>query len=630
MQYHLNGVRTGDPSVAEVQDPQGDTLPDRLDVLIIGCGPAGLTLAAQLAAFEDLDCHIVEGKDGPLRMGQADGIACRTVEMFEVFGFAHQVLQEAYWVNETSFWKPDPERPAHIRRNERILDTEEGLSEFPHVILNQARVHDLLLDRMAKGPRRMAPHYGWTFVEHTRDDDVDRPVKVRLSDATGAGRPDREVRCRVLVGCDGARSAVRRSMGLGLHGDSANKAWGVMDVLAVTDFPDVRLKSVIQSAEAGSVLIIPREGGYLLRLYIEMDKLGPDERAAGRDITVEQLIAAAQRILHPYTLDVKEVAWWSVYDIGQRVAERFDDAGEDLEPRVFICGDACHTHSPKAGQGMNVSMGDGFNLGWKLAAVLKGQAEPSLLRSYSGERQAVAEELVAFDRSFARIFSTPPAEVDDQDRHETQLQRSFIQHGRFTAGTATRYAASAITAAGAEQDRATGLTVGMRFHSAPVIRVADAKPMHLGHVARADGRWRLYAFAGAKDRGGPDGAIAGLCDWLSQNTHSPILRYTLAGSDVDALFDLRAVFQIPHRALELPDLPPSLRPVKGRFGLIDHEKVFATDPRPGHDIYDLRGIDREAGCLVIVRPDQYVAHLLPLDGKVALAAFFDAFMVRAG
>lgn len=181
---------------------------------------------------------------------------------------------------------------------------------------------------------------------------------------------------------DGARSNVRRAIGRQLVGDSANQAWGVMDVLAVTDFPDVRYKVAIQS-EQGNVLIIPREGGHLVRFYVEMDKLDADERVASRNITVEQLIATAQRVLHPYKLDVKNVPWWSVYEIGQRICAKYDDVADGVAtpdsplPRVFIAGDACHTHSPKAGQGMNFSMQDSFNLGWKLAAVLRKQCAPS-------------------------------------------------------------------------------------------------------------------------------------------------------------------------------------------------------------------------------------------------------------
>ncbi len=121
-----------------------------------------------------------------------------------------------------------------------------------------------------------------------------------------------------------------------------------------------------KSANEGSVLIIPREGGYLVRIYVELDKLQEDERVASRNITIDFVIAKAQRILHPYGLEVKEVAWWSVYEIGQRLCDKFDDVPEEeveaRSPRVFIAGDACHTHSPKAGQGMNVSMQDSFNL----------------------------------------------------------------------------------------------------------------------------------------------------------------------------------------------------------------------------------------------------------------------------
>ena len=111
-----------------------------------------MTLAAQLAAFPDIKTCIVEQKPGPLLLGQADGIACRTMEMFEAFGFSERVLKEAYWVNETTFWKPDDEQRENIVRSGRVQDVEDGLSEFPHVILNQARVHDFYLDVMRNSP----------------------------------------------------------------------------------------------------------------------------------------------------------------------------------------------------------------------------------------------------------------------------------------------------------------------------------------------------------------------------------------------------------------------------------------------------------------------------------------------
>ena len=162
MQFYLNGYRPGNPKLlpaAPAATGTSDTRPDAVDVLIAGCGPAGLVLAAQLAAFPDIRTRIVERKAGPLELGQADGIACRTVEMFQAFGFAQRLLEEAYWVNETVFWKPDPDDRTKIVRSGRIQDTEDGLSEFPHVIVNQARVHDYLLEVMRESSTRLVPQY---------------------------------------------------------------------------------------------------------------------------------------------------------------------------------------------------------------------------------------------------------------------------------------------------------------------------------------------------------------------------------------------------------------------------------------------------------------------------------------
>src|SRR6185436_12891503 len=150
------------PEIAEpsAQAPlKSDGLAYEVDILIIGCGPAGLTLAAQLAAFPDIKTRIVEQKPGPLQLGQADGIACRTMEMFEAFGFSERVMKEACWINETAFWKPDDTSQDRIARHGRIQDVEDGLSEFPHVVLNQARVHDFYLEVMRNSASRLEPHY---------------------------------------------------------------------------------------------------------------------------------------------------------------------------------------------------------------------------------------------------------------------------------------------------------------------------------------------------------------------------------------------------------------------------------------------------------------------------------------
>lgn len=645
MQFHLDGYSPGDPELYKASERIRDnslatSLPDQIDVLIIGCGPAGLTLAAQLAVFPDITTCIVDQKPGPLQKGQADGIACRTMEMFNAFGFVERVMREAYWVNETTFWQPDSKCPANISRKGRIQDVEDGLSEFPHVILNQARVHDCYLDHMLKSRSRLKPDYSRKFVSLSIDDGVQRdtldyPVTTTFERVDLAHKGQFEsVKARYVVGCDGARSAVRKSVGLSLHGDSANHAWGVMDVLAVTDFPDIRMKSLIRSANRGSIIIIPREGGYLVRLYVELGELDEGERVSDLDVTIDQLIETANDIFHPYTLNVKEVAWWSIYEIGQRLCDRYDDVPAHLVeqqlPHVFIAGDACHTHSPKAGQGMNVSMRDSFNLGWKLISVLQKRCKPSILRTYTNERQKVAKTLIEFDREWSKIMASAAQDAKDTQAtsdQTTEFQEYFVQNGRYTAGTLIQYQPSIVSGEPIHQHLAEGFDVGMRFHSAQVIRLADAKTIHLGHTVQADARWRLFAFADTDDPADSSSAIHTLSRHLVENSNSPLNKYTPRGADIDSVIDVRAIFQPHFRRLDIGLMPALLLPRKGCYKLVDYEKIFCTNPEHGVDIFETRKIDRQRGCIVLVRPDQHVAHVLPLDAFDELAAFFDTFMI---
>src|SRR5689334_2141458 len=220
MQFYLNGYKTGDPfredprsSVA--QQPGG--LPAEVDVLIVGCGPAGLVLAAQMATFPDIRTVVIDRKDGPLEVGQADGVACRTVEMFEAFGLADRLVREGYWVNEVCFWRPDPDDRTGIKRAGRIKDTEDDLSEFPHMIVNQARMLAYLRDHMQRSPSRLRPFYGLHVAELEVDTSgsSDYPVTVTVRHMTQLEETGdaSTVRAKYVVGCDGSRSRIRSAIG---------------------------------------------------------------------------------------------------------------------------------------------------------------------------------------------------------------------------------------------------------------------------------------------------------------------------------------------------------------------------------------------------------------------------------
>jgi phenol 2-monooxygenase len=342
-----------------------------------------------------------------------------------------------------------------------------------------------------------------------------------------------------------------------------------------------------------------------------------------RETTIEQIIEKANRILSPYSLDVRNVAWHSVYEVAHRLTDKFDDvpAGDEgsRAPRVFIAGDACHTHSAKAGQGMNVSMQDGWNIAWKLGHVLDGRAPESLLATYSAERQVIAKNLIDFDKQWSALMAAKQDELDDP----SELESFYVKTFEFPAGFMTQYEPSLIIAADTHQGLATGFPIGKRFKSAPVVRVCDGNPVQLGHHARADGRWRIYVFA---DAAGADGtAIGRLASWLTDDPGSP-LAATPAGLDVDAWFDVKLIVQQPHSEVDLGRVPGAFLPRTGPYGLIDYEKVYAADPEA--DIFEARGVSRE-GAIVVVRPDQYVADVLPLSATSELSAFFAPILSRS-
>jgi len=639
MQFHDHGYVSADPRVrpaAGVGLDRPADLPDEVDVLVVGSGPAGMLLAAQLSQYPTVTARVIERREGRLVLGQADGIQPRSVETFQAFGFAERIVAEAYNIGWMNFWGPDPSDSGRIVRRSRTADYALDISEFPHLIVNQARVLDYFAEAAADGPGRLVPDYGVEFAGLTVDGEGEYPVAVRVRASTGAGAgagagagsgaggAERTIRAKYVVGADGARSRVRDAIGRVHVGDISAHAWGVMDVLVDTDFPDWRIKCAI-NAEAGNILLIPREGGYLCRVYVDLGAVAADDDHRVRQTPIDEVIRRANEILHPYTLEVKQVAWHSIYEVGHRVTDKFDDIapGAGGDPRVFLAGDACHTHSAKAGQGMNVSMQDGFNLGWKLGAVVTGLAPASLLATYSAERRPVAQQLIDFDREWSSLMARKPEEISDPE----DLATYYLATAEFPSGFMTTYApGTGVVARDAQQDLAPGFPLGKRFKSAPVTLAADGNAVHLGHHATADGRWRIYVFAGADGVAGGS-AAARLGEWLA-SPDGPVTRYTPADVDVDAVFDAKVIVQGGYDEIDVTAVPALFRPHTGPLGLMDWEKVFAAAPTRWNetDIFAERGLSRD-GVVVVVRPDQYVAHIAPLDATESLAAFFAEWLL---
>ncbi|KAL4907206.1 hypothetical protein BDW74DRAFT_189734 [Aspergillus multicolor] len=560
--------------------------PTQTDVLICGSGSAGLSAATWLARY-GIPCKILERRAGPMTMGQADGVQCRTVEIFESFGMSEELLREAYHVLEVVFWAAGDEVDS-ISRTGRAADVQPGLSHCPHVILNQARINGLFIEAMRRFNGQEI-EYGWD-VRGVEVGDLEEEYPVKVT-AEKDGKLE-TFEAKYVLGCDGAHSTVRKALGYSMIGDSSDAVWGVMDMIPRTDFPDIRKKASIRS-KAGSLLIIPREGESrnLTRFYIE---LPPGTKP--KDVKLKDLQQAAKNILSQYEVEFTETVWWSAYAIGQRHADFFH---KDF--RVFLGGDACHTHSPKAGQGMNVSLQDGYNIGWKLAHVLKGLAPASLLETYVLEREKVAIDLINFDRYFSKLFSTKG------NASPAEFQEGFVKAGKYTAGLTAKYDESAITNdLGLSESLARNIVVGMRLPSSQVVRYCDSKPVQLASALRSDGRWRVMVFPGGIGIPRNKARLDAVGVYLASD-ESPLKTFQLQDGDCDSLIEPILVGYGPRHDIELDQIPSAFYPVTGKNQIKDLHKIFFDDEAynrvHGH-LYEHLGIDTENGAIVIVRPDQ--------------------------
>lgn len=280
-------------------------------------------------------------------------------------------------------------------------------------------------------------------------------------------------------------------------GDTADAVWGVMDIYPITDFPDIRKKSTIRSSE-GALVIIPREGNLMVRFYLQMP-LG----VSASSVTLEVLHNRARAIFQGFKLEIAKTAWWSAYTIGQRVASSFDA----LDRRVFLAGDSCHTHSPKAGQGMNVSLQDGYNIGWKLAQVLKGKVSHKILETYAKERRSVARDLIDFDRRLTQLYHEPPE----------NFEAHFLKSAAYMAGVTSSYADTVLTSAANSDNVASNLPVGSRCLNAKATRHSDALVMDFHRALPSDGYWRLAVFPGRIEPDALSGALDNVCPSHNQS-----------------------------------------------------------------------------------------------------------------
>jgi 2-polyprenyl-6-methoxyphenol hydroxylase-like FAD-dependent oxidoreductase len=352
---------------------------DAIDVLVVGAGPVGLTAAAELRRH-GVAARIVDLLPTPPQYAKAVGIQPRTLEVFEDMGLVDAVLDAAVPIRGQIVFRDGVE----VGRMDLELPPE---APFDFACLPQYETERLLSEHLERLGGR-----------------VERPLEVTALRDDGDGLeavlagPDAEerLRARYVVGCDGAHSVVRRAIGASFEGDRFPEEYMLGDVVVDWSFPQGYGLRATRAMEGGGedllvCIPLPGRGRYRMSMLVPPELAGSDvDHGFASDRPTPELrhIQAALDRLAPEPVTARDMRWSSVFRISHRIVDRYS-AG-----RAFVCGDAAHIHPPTGGQGMNTGIQDAYNLAWKLALAVRGEAAPGLLESYDAERRPVGEEVV--------------------------------------------------------------------------------------------------------------------------------------------------------------------------------------------------------------------------------------------
>ncbi|KAJ5717021.1 hypothetical protein N7488_002667 [Penicillium malachiteum] len=630
------------------------------DVLIVGAGPSGLMVAYWMARY-GIRTRIIDKRETKVFTGHADGVRMRTLELFDSIGIYHRVRHEGHPSVEAFFWVPGED--GKLIRQGPITPEQVFESPMAHLLLSQGRIERFMLDKIReysdieveRGVTAESLEY-----DQLQDNDPDtHPIsaKIQHSDPKKnlnipAGLPADEwddlyrqrkrrqagseiIKAKYIIGCDGAHSWTRKQLGIPYEGASTEHIWGVIDVVPISNFPDIRRMGIV-SSKAGTMLVIPRERN-LVRFYVPthiFESTTTNGRFDRSTITPEKIKTRVQAILTPYTFDFTIVDWWTVYQIGQRIAPAFSKGN-----RAFLAGDAVHTHSPKVGLGMNISMQDGFNIGWKIALVVAGVADPAILNTYNSERHPLAERLLAFDKFWSTYFTDDNQEGQTGAPGKTDEMINRVSGFQdFADGVKAFYGESPLVSkAGNETGPpcATKLVPGERVPPVKLRNPGNTLIKWTTRIMESDGLFKLVVLAGDIREKEQKERVDALGDYLSgldETRPSVLTRYVTIPGRPRGIVDTLTIHSAPWTEVEFFDFPEILRPCDLVIGW-DYGKIWCDcecswDRDCDGKGYERWGLDRIRGAMFVLRPDQYIGWVGELEDVDGLTRYLDGFLTQ--
>lgn len=349
----------------------------KTDVLIVGAGPTGLALACQLIRY-GVDFIVVDRNESTTPHSKAIGVQARTLEIYEQIGLAEKLLAEGTLATAARMIVG-----GKIRGEIQFGEYGKGMSPYPYFLFVEQGIHERILYDYIQSHGKSVR---WqTAVESFTQDESGVTAQIKNSDGT----PE-TVEAKYLVGCDGAKSLTRHSLGLEFSGGTFERLFYVADVQIDWDFEQGAFYVCL--AKTNVTAFFPMRGGSNNYRIVGTFPEGHDKDEG--DILYEEV----ERQIITDTeldLDITKVNWFSVYKVHSRSVNKFSRG------RCFLAGDSAHIHTPAGAQGMNTGIQDGYNLAWKLALTVKGKVSSQLLETYNEERLPNAKRLVeTTDRFF--------------------------------------------------------------------------------------------------------------------------------------------------------------------------------------------------------------------------------------
>ncbi|KAL4797127.1 FAD binding domain-containing protein [Aspergillus venezuelensis] len=422
-------MTTSDPSTAS---------DSAYDVVIIGGGPVGLLLAYQLKRFGVSVCvleqHKKETQDA---YGRAIALFPRTLELLDQLGVIEPMLQLGFACRSSVTYK-DGERviPGRVWTfMENIKDTAYDCT----LVLRQMYTEAILREKLESVG---AVYYqGIECIDFQHDSNApsdEFPIMSTFKNTTT--QETFQLKSKYLIGADGGRSFVRRHAKIPFCGDTSEDKWIRIDGIVETDMPITRAYGAIESRTHGNVLWAPLDHGATRIGYAYSSEIAAKHP---NGVTGEVAVQEAIESMKPFKVKFKEVHWWTLYTIGQRIAKTFSTQND----RIFLCGDAAHTHSSGAAQGLNTGIHDAVNLAWKLALRVRGLAKPEVLSTYTVERTSAVQKLIDYDKDIAMLMSCkwPAWYTGDKNAdHHLVLGEIFEKAASFNTGLGISYSANVL------------------------------------------------------------------------------------------------------------------------------------------------------------------------------------------